>query len=210
MTFLKVLAIVLIILWLISLIRIGGRVRYGAEGLFVWVLVGPLKFQLLPARPKKKPKKEKKKKEPPAAAEQHKKEPKKDQPGTLSRLLQLLPVVGQACGALKRKIRIDDIELQLIWGGSDPAAIALGYGQANAALGMIWPILDHNFKVKRHSFQIGMDYGRAQPGVELTAALTLTVGQIVTLGVHYGVKALITWVRSGKPTRTKQEAMSHE
>lgn len=210
MTFLKVLAIVLIILWLISLIRIGGRVRYGAEGLFVWVLVGPLKLQLLPARPKKKPKKEKKKKEPSAAAEQHKKEPKKGQPGTLSRLLQLLPVVGQASGALKRKIRIDDIELQLIWGGRDPAAIALGYGQANAALGMIWPILDHNFKVKRHSFQIGMDYGRAQPGVELTAALTLTVGQIVTLGVHYGVKALITWVRSGKPTRTKQEAMSHE
>ena len=75
---------------------------------------------------------------------------------------------------------------------------------------MIWSILDNNFKVKRHSFQVGLDYDRAQPGVELTAALTLTVGQIVALGVHYGVKALITWIRSGKPTRTKQEAMSHE
>lgn len=211
MTFLKVLLIILAVLWLISLIRLGGRVKYGAEGLFVWVLAGPFKLQVLPAKPnKKKPKKEKKKKEPPEVAEQHKKEPKEGQPGTLSRLMQLLPVVGQACGALKRKIRIDDIDLQLIWGGSDPAAIALGYGQANAALGMIWPILDHNFKVKRRNFQIGMDYDRAQPGVELTAALTLTVGQIVTLGVHYGVKALFTWIKSGKPTRTKQEAMSHE
>lgn len=211
MTFLKVLLVVLAVLWLLSLIRLGGRVRYGAEGLFVWVLAGPLKLQVLPPKPKeKKPKKEKKKKEPPAVAEQHKKEPKEGQPGALSRLMQLLPVAGQACGALKRKIRIDDLDLQLIWGGSDPAAIALGYGQANAALGMIWPILDNNFKVKRHSFQVGLDYGRAQPGVELTAALTLTVGQIVALGVHYGVKALITWIRSGKPTRTKQEAMSHE
>ncbi len=216
MTFLKVLLIVLAVLWLLSLIRLGGRVRYGAEGLFVFLLLGPVKLRLFPAKEesggewKPKPKKEKRKKKKPNLAEQHKKEPKEGQPGTLSRLMQLLPVAGQACGALKRKIRIDDLELQLIWGGSDPAAIALGYGQANAALGMIWPILDNNFKVKRHSFQVGLDYGRAQPGVELTAALTLTVGQIVTLGVHYGVKVLITWIRSGKPTRTKQEAMSHE
>lgn len=216
MTFLKVLLIVLAVLWLLSLIRLGGRVRYGAEGLFVFLLLGPVKLRLFPAKEesggewKPKPKKEKPKKKKPAVAEQHKKEPKEGQPGTLSRLMQLLPVAGEACGALKRKIRIDDLDLQLIWGGSDPAAIALGYGRANAVLGMIWPILDNNFKVKRHSFQVGLDYDRAQPGVELTAALTLTVGQIVTLGVHYGVKALITWIRSGKPTRTKQEAMSHE
>ena len=211
MTFLKVLLILLAVLWLLSLIRLGGRVRYGAEGLFVWVLAGPLKLQVLPPKPKeKKPKKEKKKKEPPAVAEQHKKEPKEGQPGALSRLMQLLPVAGQACGALKRKIRIDDLDLQLIWGGSDPAAIALGYGQANAALGMIWPILDNNFKVKRHSFQIDLDYGRTQPGVELTAALTFTIGQIVTLSVHYGVKALVIWMKSGRPAVKRQEAMSHE
>lgn len=214
MTFLKVLLIVLAVLWLISLIRVGARVRYGADGLFLWVLAGPFKIKLLPAGEKKKSKRKKKaakaEKEPPAAAEEHKKEPKEGQPGTLSRLMQLLPVAGEACGALKRKIRIDDLELELIWGGSDPAAIALGYGQANAALGMIWPILDNNFKVKRHSFQIGMDYGRTQPGVELTAALTFTIGQLVTLGIHYGVKALVIWIRSGKPTRKRQEAMSHE
>lgn len=211
MTFLKALLIVLAVLWLISLVRIGGRVRYGEEGLFAWVLAGPLKIQLLPAKAKeKKPNKGKKKKELPAAAEKHKKEPKEGQPGTLSRLMKLLPVVGQACGALKRKIRIDDLELELIWGGSDPAAIALGYGQANAALGMIWPILDNNFKVKRHSFQIGLDYGITEPMVEARAAVTLTVGQIVTLGVHYGVKALVTWIKSGRTPRKKQEALSHE
>ena len=209
MTFLKVLLVILLILWLISLIRIGGRVRYGEAGLFVFVLAGPMKIQVLPGKPKeekpkkkKKPKKEKKPKE---------KKPKPEgQPGTLSRLMQLLPVVGQVCGALKRKIRIDDLKLDLIWGGSDPAAIAIGYGQANAALGMLWPLIDNNFKVKRHSFQIGMDYGRAQPMVELEAALTYTIGQIVALAVHYGVKALFIWVKSGKSPKKRQEAMNHE
>ena len=208
MTFLKVLLTVLLVLWLISLIRVGARVRYGQAGLFAFVLAGPLKTQLLPAKPKqgKKPKKKKR----PPIADKHKKAPKEGQPGTLSRVMELLPVIGQACGALKRKIRIDDLKLDLIWGGSDPAAIALGYGQANAALGMLWPIFDNNFKVKRHSFQIGLDYGRAQPAVELEAALTFTIGQILALGVHYGVKARVIWVRSGRPIKKRQEAMSHE
>lgn len=209
MTFFKVLLVILLVLWLVSLIRIGARVRYGEAGLYVFVLTGPLKIRLLPAKPKEeKPKKEKKQKKEKKPKE---KKPKPEgQPGTLSRLMQMLPVVGQACGALKRKIRIDDLKLDLIWGGSDPAAIALGYGQANAALGMLWPVFDNNFKVKRHSFRIGMDYGRTQPAVELEAAVTFTVGQIFTLIAHYGVKALIIWVRSGRPIKKRQEAMSHE
>ena len=124
--------------------------------------------------------------------------------------MQLLPVVGQACGALKRKIRIDELKLKLIWGGSDPAAIALGYGQANAVLGMLWPVFDNNFKVMRSDFQIGMDYGRTRPAVELEVAATFTVGQITALSVHYGVKTLITWVKSGRTAGKRQEAMSHE
>lgn len=215
MTFLKVLLIALFVLWLISLVRIGGRVGYGQAGLVVTALAGPFKIQLLPAGPKKekKPKKAKKgqpKQEKPPEAEGQKKEPKAGKPGTLSRLMKLLPVVGQACGALKRKIRIDDLELELVWGGTDAAAVALGYGRANAALGMLWPILDNNFKVKRHSFQIGVDYALTEPAVEARAAVTMTVGQIVTLGVHYGVKALVTWIKSGRTLRKKQEALSHE
>ena len=211
MTFLKVLLAILLILWLISLLRIGGRVKYGQAGLSVTVLVGFFKIRVLPPKAKKeKPPKGRTRKQPPSVAEKHKKRPKEGQPGTLSRLMKLLPVVGQACGALKRKIRVDDLELELIWGGSDPAAIALGFGQANAALGMIWPIFDHNFKVKRHNFRIGLDYDRREPAVEVQAAVTLTVGQIFALGIHYGVKALAVWIRSGRTPRKKQEAMSHE
>ncbi len=206
MTFWKVLLIVLAVLWLLSRIRVGGQISYGQAGLHVMAVVGLFKLQILPAKPKK----EKKKKEKPAVAEKHNQTLIEAKPGTLSRLMKLLPIVGQACGALKRKIRIDNLELELIWGGSDPAAIALGYGQANAALGMLWPILDHNFKVKRHSFQIELDYNRREPAVEAQAAVTLTVGQMLSLGTRYGVKALVTWIRSGKTPRKKQEAMSHE
>ena len=207
MTFLKVLLIILLVLWLLSRLRIGGRVRYGQEGLFVTALIGPLRIRLLPAKEKpakKKIKKEKKpKKEKPP---KERKPPPEGQPGTLSRLMKLLPIAAQAAGALKRKIRINDLKLTLIWGGTDAAAAALGYGRANAALGMIWPLLDHNFKVKRHEFQIELDYARTEPAVELQAAVTMTVGQAAALTVRYGAKALITWVKSGKTAGKRQEA----
>ena len=210
MTFLKVLLVVLLAFWLISLIRIGGRVCYGQKGLSVAVLIGPMRVQVLPAKPKKKKKAKKKEDQPPPQAEKHEKSASKDRPGTLSRLMKLVPVVGQACGSLKRKIRIDDLELELILGGSNPAAVALSYGQANAALGMLWPIFDHNFKVKRHAFQIDLDHGRTQTAVELQAAVTMTVGQIVVLAGHYGPKALFTWIKSGRPAGKRQEALTHE
>ena len=120
-------------------------------------------------------------------------------PSTLGRLMELLPAAAEAAGALKRKIRIDDLKLDLIWGGTDAAAIALGYGKANAAVGMIWPLFDHNFKVKRHEFRIALDYERREPGAELEAAVTMTLGQITALSVRYGVKALRVWIKSGKP-----------
>ena len=112
MTVWIVLLIILLIFWLISLIRVGGRVRYGEAGLFAFALAGPLKIQLFPTKPKEE--KPKKKKKPKKAKHKFEKPKPEGQPGTLSRLMQLLPVVGQVCGALKRKIRIDDLKLELI------------------------------------------------------------------------------------------------
>lgn len=181
----------------------GGRVRYGQEGLFVAALAGPLRIQIFPM--KEKPEKTKKRKKPTKAKHIAEKKSKPEgQPGTLFRLMQLLSVAAEAAGRLKRKIRIDGLELMLIWGGMDAAAVALGYGRANAALGMIWPLLDNNFRVKRHVFQVELDYSRTEPAVELAAVVTMTVGQVVALSVHYGVKALIVWLKSGRPNRIQE------
>lgn len=206
MTFLKVILIILIVLWLISLLRLGGIVRYNPDGLAATVIAGPLRIRVLPAKKKKPREKKAKKKKPKKEKQKTGKDEKKpaDKPGTLPRLMKLLPVVGEAAGALKRKIRIDDLELSLVWGGNDPMEIALGYGRANGVIGMIWPIFEHNFNVKNYGFHTELDYGRTEPVVDLYVALTITVGQIVALGVRYGLKALMIWSRSGRRSEEKQ------
>ena len=198
MTAFIVILVILAVFYLIGLIRLGGRLRYGVEGFRIHILAGPVKLQVLPAPPKK-PKKEKNPKEKKPKPEAPKKPKPEGQPGTVQRLLSLVPGALDALGALKRRIRVDDFDMTLIWGGADPASIAIGYGQANAVAGALWPLVENNFKVKRRSFDIRMDYGRSEPAVEITAAFTITVGQVLTLALWHGGKLLIQWVRSGRP-----------
>ena len=194
-----ILGVILLLIVAVSLIRLGGRAKYDENGFFAYVLVGPAKVQLYPAKPdsEQKPKKKKAKQK----AEKQKKvktEPGADKPGTLSRVLEILPVVGEAAGALKRKIHIDRLVLTVIWGAEDAASAALGYGKANAFLGMIWPLIDHNFKVKNCDWNVDVDYGRPKPTFSADAAITITVGQLVAFALHYGTKLLKNWSRSGK------------
>lgn len=205
-----VILIILAVFFLIGMIRLGGRLKYGAAGFSLCILAGSVKFRVLPARPQK-PDREKPKKEKKPRPEKPKKPKPEGQPGTLQRVWSVLPRILDAVGALKRRIRVDDFDLTLIWGGSDPASIAIGYGRANAALAALWPLVENNFKVKRRSFDIQMDYGRRSPAVEITAAFTITVGQILTLILWHGGRVLTQWVRSGRPVKpgaiqTKQEA----
>lgn len=202
MTWWMILLIILAAIWLLLQIRLGGNVRYGADGIFVDLLLGPFRYRVMPARKEKepKPKREKKSKQEKAAGKPE--GAPEEKPGTLSRLMKLLPVVTEFLGALKRRIRIDELFLSVVWGGcEDAAAAAIGYGRANAAIGMIWPVLDHNFKVKRSSFHIDVDYSAAEPAVKAEAAVTLTVWQLLYLAVRYGLKALLNWTRSGKPAK---------
>ena len=129
-----------------------------------------------------------------------------ERPGTLSRMMKLLPVMAEAAGALRRKILIRHLNLKVIWGAPDAAAAAIGFGRAYALLGMIWPIFDHNFHVRQHDFQVEVDYEADRPEVAVDLALTMTVGQAVAFVLHYGGKTLVTWSRSGKRSQQRQEA----
>jgi hypothetical protein len=207
MTFLRVLVVVILVLWLISLIRLGGSVQYSEDGLVVRLIAGPARITLFPGKKKetepKKPPKEKKKKPP----KEDQKAEKKG--GALPPVMELLPLVGEAAGQIKRKIRIDDLTVHLTWAADDPFQTAMGFGAGNAAMGIIWPILDNNFKVKRHDLAVAVDFDGKSPVIYCLVSLTMTVGQLVSFVVHFGVKFLMMWSRSQRGSVKKQE-VSHE
>lgn len=185
MTFWIIFGCVVLVVFVICLVRIGGLVDYSESGLLVVFQVGPLRFPVIPAAEKNKSKKKQ------ADNGQKKTEKNKRNVGeTVQMVKRYLPLIGDAAGRLKRKICINHIFLHLIWGSMDPADAALGYGAANALLGLLWPAIEHNFNIKKQEINVDLDYTLASPVISVKAQLTMTFGQLLALIAGLGYKAL--------------------
>lgn len=171
-------ALILAALLLLGQIRFGAQVLYSSAGVKLKLKIGPVKITLLPQKEKKRPeKKPKKPKKPKKAAEGPPLGPEE----IIALVKQALPVALEAAGRLKRKIRVDRLYLDVAVGGEDPAAAATAYGGLNAAIGMIWPLVEQNLHVKDRRIRTRADFLETRTRVDLDAAATLTVGQAVAL-----------------------------
>lgn len=211
---LYILAAVVLVLLLIGQVRVGGRAEFNADGFFLWIRLGRFHIRLLPAKPRKKPKKPKRP-EPSEAPEKEEKpeKPKKEKPptslsekvgGALEYAQALLPVGLEAAKGMWRGLRVDDLELELTAGGSDPADAAMLYGQANAVLGMLWRPLTKAFCVKNGTARVKLDFDAPGMTVYGTAELSIKIGTAVWIGLRAGVKALFGALAARRRLKTKQ------
>lgn len=195
---------ILLVLWLISLLRVGGIVEYSEQGVLIQLRIGPFKVELFPGKPKekrppkheKKPQKEKRAKEKKPPGEKPPVPLKEKVGGALSLFQELLPVGLEAAGKLLRRLRVDELVLHLTWAAEDPADAAMGWGAAQTVLGTLWPLLDKCLDIRKRDVGVAVDFERTQPIIYVRGSLSYTVGQLVSLGVVAGVKALAAWLRS--------------
>lgn len=182
------------ILFLIAILPVGARVRYNSEGVFLAIMVGPLKIKILPAKKKKKsekkekPKKEKKteKKKPdirtqPDPAPKAKELKPKEKGGSWTDFLPLVKVALDFLGGFFRKLRVNHLELKLIMAGDDPCDLAVNYGRANAALGNLLPQLERALVIRKRDIQIECDFCAGSMTVIAGADITITIGRILSL-----------------------------
>lgn len=205
MTVWVVLGAIAAALVLLSLVRVGGTVEYSRSGVLVRLRAGPLRIRVYPPRPKKadgqeKPKRVKKKPKP----EEEQPEPKPG--GQLGPLKAILPLVADAAGQLRRKVRVDRLLLDVTAAASDPAAAALAFGGVNAAIGMIWPLLENNFNIGDRRIRTRVDFNLTEPEIYLYGSFSLRLGQAAALALRLGIRFLKLW--SGRnQEQTKKEAV---
>lgn len=172
---------------LIGCIPVGVDARYNAEGVFLAAKLGPIRLQLLPQKPKKKKKPEK---APEKAASQEKK-PNPILSGGVDEILQLLDIVLDTLGDLRRKLRVNELTLYVRIGGSDdPAKAAMGYGRAWAAIGAITPSLERLFVIKKRDIQPALDYTISNTQVDAHLVTTITIGRSLALALRAGIRFL--------------------
>ena len=211
----QILGLVLVVLFLIGQVKVGVGAEFAQDGLTVRARLGWIKIKVFPL-PKKegKEQKKKKKKEKNKSAqdnESNRKKAKAEKPigekigGALDLVKQFLPLVLEAAGCFWRKLVMDELELYLTVGGSDPADTAMLYGQANAALAALWEPITNAFHVKDGHAQVRIDFDA--PGMTLygKAALSLKIGQILWLAVYFGCKALVRFLNYRSIRKAKQK-----
>lgn len=208
------LLVIFAVLVLIGCIPVGVDARYSEAGVFLAAKIGPFRLQLLPAKPKKpqKPKKPKQTKAEnpsekaaaPQTAASHAPADKKSSPlpGGLNGILRLAQLAASTLGDLRRKLRVDELTLHLIFGSDDPADAALRYGQAWAAIGALTPTIERLFVIKKRDIHPVLDYNRDKLSVDAHLILTITIGRALSLGLRAGVGFLKIYL-SGKQESKK-------
>ena len=120
---------------------------------------------------------------------------------------ELLPLALEAAGCFRRRLRVDQLELKLTIGAADPGDAAIRYGQANALLGSIWQPLTEAFHVEEGRARVEVDFTAAAPVLTGQVSLSLKLYQLLWLGLHFGLRALSTYVNHRNRHKQQREAV---
>lgn len=202
-----ILAAVLLVLFLLGQIRLGGGAEYRAGAVFAWLRLGAVRVQVYPWKKSKKAKKPKKEpKAKPARQEAPTAQPEKGGLDTaLDYVRELLPTVLEAAGQFKRRLQVDKLELELTIGADDPADAAMRYGQASAALGALWYPLTEAFRVKDGHARVDVDFEAGETSLHALIQMSFKLGQMLRLGLYFGIKSLRAFLRVRKGHKEKRQ-----
>lgn len=197
MLFLKILAVLALLIALLCLLRLGVRASWGTETR-VTAILGPVRLPLVPKKEgktgKEKPKKEKQKKEKPAkekATKDRQPLPKPGKEDIREALQLLLPALKRALRKLGRGIRIDPLCVSLVLGGkNDPADAAEKFGYLQAAVWAGMPQLQRWMHIPDPHIHTDVNFDAEKTEVSGEAAVTLRLGTLFAMGFALLIPAL--------------------
>lgn len=153
--------VILSVLLLVALLRAGVIIEYNKDGLALWLKIAFVKIRLESEHEKKK------------------KKPRRKlgdlSPGSLDEFVDTLKAVKKLLGRLRRRLLIKKLVLYYTSAGEDPSKVALQFGAANAVFGVVVPILDRHFRIKRRDLRAAADFNAKEPGIYALLSLSIAV-----------------------------------
>lgn len=208
MTALWIVLALLVLLTLLNLLRVGVSAGYEAQAFSVSARVGPLTIPVWPRPPAeepKKPKKEKPPKEPKAPQEQT-----KEKEFDFDTILALAKLALKAAGSFRRKLTVELFRLVFVAGSSDPYDTAMQSSYVQAALGSLRPLAERALHIQERDVQVGADFTADKPRIEARLTLTIRIGQIVAIGVVFGVGYLKLMLQKKKAAKAQTQQNAAE
>lgn len=166
----------------IAVIPVGIQCMYRNSNPLVRLIAGPIRITLYPTK-----KKTASKAPAPKKFEEHQKQTGRSD-DKLSDFLPLLRTLLDFLGDLRRKLRVNRLELKLILSGGDPCDLGMNYGRAWAVVGNLLPLLESVIVIKKRNVEVECDFNTDETQINIRIDLTLTTGRLLLLAGRYGVK----------------------
>ena len=207
-----ILGVILLLVMLLGLVRLGAVVTFG-EGVRVRVRVGPVWLTVYPRKAKKpkQPKAEKPAESQPEKPQQQGKT-RRIPKLTFDELWELLDVALTALRATVRRacsrMLIDPLDVTVVFGGWNPADVAMMFGKANALMYELMPRLEETFCIPDPSLHLRIDYDQELPSAKGTLGVSLRVCDLIAIGLTLIVPMGKWYLRFKKAHRG--EAAAHK
>lgn len=186
---------------LIAILPVGISGIYDESGPLVRLIIGPVRLLLYPTKPKEN-KEQIKDKQPRKTVSQATTNTEKEKKGgSISDFKPIIELVLEFLGALKRKLRVNVLQLKLVLAGDDPCDLAVNYGKAWAAVGNLMPHLERIFVIKKRDVEVACDFSSDKTLITARVDLTITVGRLIILAVNYGGKCLREFLKLMKKSK---------
>lgn len=91
---------------------------------------------------------------------------------------------------LRPKLRIKRLVLKLHLAGEDPAALALQYGGAWAAIGGLLPLLEEAFVLKKRQLDVDCNFNGGTTSLDAKLDITIGLGRLLWCLVRYSIDVL--------------------
>ena len=176
---------------LLGQIRLGIRGEYTRQGAGVWLRVGRFQRKIYPRNPKESA---------PGGTESQGRSAQPQRESTSDPILsphgmfqlgkRLFPVLWEGGNAVRHRLQVDVLQLEIIAGGQDPAEAAERYGQIHANLGALWQPVTQGLHVQEGRIHVGVDFDWGKTALYGAVSLSLTARQLLWLGLRYGPKCL--------------------
>ncbi len=170
--------IILAVLCGLAVFPLGFSAEYRENDPGVWLLIGPLKFRVYPGKgnPKKK--------------ESKSQNPFSPKGGSYRDFGPVVRAIFDFLGQFRKKIRIRDLQLKLTLAGEDPCDLAVNYGRAWAALGVLLPQMERLFVIKKRDLSVDCDFAGDKTRIYAKLNATITLGRTLHLLSRHGMKVI--------------------
>ncbi len=132
--------------------------------------------------------------------------------GSYRNLISLLQLVVRCVGKLLKAVRVRNLEVDAVIASEDPFKTAMLFGTSGVGVGLLLPLLEKHFRLKRKTINVNANFEETEPTIFLRADCSVLLIQLLAIALVFAYNFLkeqkmrsSSQRKDGKNVRAKSE-----